>query len=405
MKKMFLLTFVAIMAIGASAQMNVWENGGLSAQYAIESVDSVTFGITSETPSSGTGKDGITPLLKIENDYWYISYDEGQTWQQEGKATGEDGDSMFQSVTQDDNYVYFTLADGTVIKIGKGNGANDQPKENDIIDFKDLAVKGALMKLAIDTTGDGEISYGEAAAYTGDFNFHFQDNLNIYSFKELQYFTSVTNIGSAAFSGCENLLEIKLPNSIKSISYSAFQNCKSLRIIVIPENVNSIEGQAFHSCENLKYITIPKHLNNISSSAFEGTAWLKDQPDGPIYINQLLYDGYKGEMPKNTAIRIIDGIQIINEYAFSNNHNLTSVSIPSSVTTIKERAFYNCSTLVTIKCHAEKVPYLEEDVFYTTGIWGVNYCSQVTLYVPKSSVEDYMYADQWKAMGKILPIE
>ena len=402
---MFLLTFVAIMAIGASAQMNVWENGGLSAQYAIESVDSVTFGITSETPSSGTGKDGITPLLKIENDYWYISYDEGQTWQQEGKATGEDGDSMFQSVTQDDNYVYFTLADGTVIKIGKGNGANDQPKENDIIDFKDLAVKGALMKLAIDTTGDGEISYGEAAAYTGDFNFHFQDNLNIYSFKELQYFTSVTNIGSAAFSGCENLLEIKLPNSIKSISYSAFQNCKSLRIIVIPENVNSIEGQAFHSCENLKYITIPKHLNNISSSAFEGTAWLKDQPDGPIYINQLLYDGYKGEMPKNTAIRIIDGIQIINEYAFSNNHNLTSVSIPSSVTTIKERAFYNCSTLVTIKCHAEKVPYLEEDVFYTTGIWGVNYCSQVTLYVPKSSVEDYMYADQWKAMGKILPIE
>ena len=375
-------------------------------------------------PVSGTnGKDGqngtngTMPQLKIEEGYWYVSYDNGITWTQLGKATGEDGqngdkgdkgdtgDSMFQSVTQDENYVYFTLADGTVIKIGKGNGANDQPKENDIIDFKDLAVKGALMKLAIDTTGDGEISYGEAAAYTGDFNFHFQDNLNIYSFKELQYFTSVTNIGSAAFSGCENLLEIKLPNSIKSISYSAFQNCKSLRIIVIPENVNSIEGQAFHSCENLKYITIPKHLNNISSSAFEGTAWLKDQPDGPIYINQLLYDGYKGEMPKNTAIRIIDGIQIINEYAFSNNHNLTSVSIPSSVTTIKERAFYNCSTLVTIKCHAEKVPYLEEDVFYTTGIWGVNYCSQVTLYVPKSSVEDYMYADQWKAMGKILPIE
>jgi hypothetical protein len=34
---------------------------------------------------------------------------------------------MFQSVTQDDNYVYFTLADGTVIKIAKGSGSNDQP--------------------------------------------------------------------------------------------------------------------------------------------------------------------------------------------------------------------------------------------------------------------------------------
>ena len=86
------------------------------------------------------GKDGITPQLKIEDGYWYISYDNGATWTQLGKATGEDGkdgqngsngtdgkdgkdgqdgDSMFQSVTQDENYVYFTLADGTVIKIAK----------------------------------------------------------------------------------------------------------------------------------------------------------------------------------------------------------------------------------------------------------------------------------------------
>ena len=85
------------------------------------------------------GKDGITPQLKIEDGYWYISYDNGTTWTQLGKATGEDGlngdkgdkgesgDSMFQSVTQDENYVYFTLADGTVIKIAKSNGSNDQP--------------------------------------------------------------------------------------------------------------------------------------------------------------------------------------------------------------------------------------------------------------------------------------
>ena len=88
------------------------------------------------------GKDGVTPQLKIEDGYWYISYDNGVTWTQLGKATGEDGkdgqngangkdgqdgDSMFQSVTQDENYVYFTLADGTVIKIAKGSGSNDQP--------------------------------------------------------------------------------------------------------------------------------------------------------------------------------------------------------------------------------------------------------------------------------------
>lgn len=90
------------------------------------------------------GKDGITPQLKIENDYWYISYDNGLTWAALGKATGEDGsqgekgekgdkgdqgekgDSMFRSVTQDETYVYFILNNGTTIKVTKltENGTN-----------------------------------------------------------------------------------------------------------------------------------------------------------------------------------------------------------------------------------------------------------------------------------------
>ncbi|MBR5200531.1 MAG: hypothetical protein IKW31_02130 [Alistipes sp.] len=93
-------------------------------------------GIDGENGSNGTnGVDGITPQLKIENEYWYISYDNGTTWSQLGKATGEDGkdgangsdgadgkdgDSFFQSVTQDEQYVYFTLADGTQITLPKG---------------------------------------------------------------------------------------------------------------------------------------------------------------------------------------------------------------------------------------------------------------------------------------------
>ena len=147
MKKIFIIAFAAMVAMNVSAQLNVWENGGLSAQYAIENVDSITFGITSATPESGSGKDGITPLLKIENDYWFISYDEGATWQQEGKAKGEKGDkgiqgevgprgekgdkgdSMFQAVTQDSNFVYLTLLDSTIVKIAKAkeSSSDDQP--------------------------------------------------------------------------------------------------------------------------------------------------------------------------------------------------------------------------------------------------------------------------------------
>ena len=64
------------------------------------------------------GKDGITPQLKIEEGYWYVSTDNGQTWTKLGKATGEngqngkDGDSMFKSVTVTDTEVTFVTADG-----------------------------------------------------------------------------------------------------------------------------------------------------------------------------------------------------------------------------------------------------------------------------------------------------
>ena len=69
---------------------------------------------------STDGKDGITPQIKIEEGYWYVSYDEGASWTQLGKATGEDGadsDAFFSSVTMDENGVHFVLVDGTEFTI------------------------------------------------------------------------------------------------------------------------------------------------------------------------------------------------------------------------------------------------------------------------------------------------
>lgn len=73
------------------------------------------------------GHDGVTPQLKIEGDYWYISYDEGNTWTKLGKAKGEGGekgDAFFNNVTQDDSNVYFELQDGTTITIPKAVGVD-----------------------------------------------------------------------------------------------------------------------------------------------------------------------------------------------------------------------------------------------------------------------------------------
>ena len=69
------------------------------------------------------GADGITPLLKIEYGYWYVSYDSGETWTELGRATGDNGeagaagDSFFHNVWGNDTYVYMEFADGSILEI------------------------------------------------------------------------------------------------------------------------------------------------------------------------------------------------------------------------------------------------------------------------------------------------
>ena len=73
------------------------------------------------------GKDGITPQLKIEDGYWYVSYNDGVSWTQLGKATGDKGEpgepgqagGIFKDVEETDDSVIFTLNDDSTITILK----------------------------------------------------------------------------------------------------------------------------------------------------------------------------------------------------------------------------------------------------------------------------------------------
>ena len=91
------------------------------------------------------GQDGITPQLKIEDGYWYVSTDNGQTWSQLGKATGEngkdgedgvdgkDGDSMFQSVTVSDTEVTFVTSDAQTFVVRKASALSIEFDSADLV--------------------------------------------------------------------------------------------------------------------------------------------------------------------------------------------------------------------------------------------------------------------------------
>ena len=81
---------------------------------------------------------------------------------------------------------------------------------------------------------------------------------------------SVTSIGDHAFSNCNNLTSIIIPNSVTNIGNSAFYYCSSLTSITISNHVTSIKQHAFSGCTSLTSIIIPKSVKSIDSGAFRG---------------------------------------------------------------------------------------------------------------------------------------
>jgi len=135
--------------------------------------------------------------------------------------------------------------------------------------------------------------------------------------------------------------------SIGSDVFRAFP-ISNLKTIVIPESVRKIGCHAFYSSPLTNVTILTDTIVAMGEGAFYGT-WLDSQPDGPIYINNVLYS-YKGTMPNNYTLDIMDGtISISDNFRnYGALDGLVAVNIPASVKYIGHQAFLNSINLATI---------------------------------------------------------
>ncbi|MHC1769080.1 MAG: leucine-rich repeat domain-containing protein [Verrucomicrobiia bacterium] len=207
----------------------------------------------------------------------------------------------------------------------------------------------------------------------------------------------VTTIGSAAFTGCVNLISITIPDSVTSVegywdSMGAFHGCYNLKTITIGKNVTNIGMYAFSQCRSLSTITIPASVTSIGPRAFEGcsslTAIAVDE-NNPAYssVGAVLFNKSQTTLVEYAAGKaggytIPNSVTSIDYMAFRGCTSLTSVTIPNSVTSIGTMAFTYCTSLTNVTMGNS-----------VTSIWfgAFSYCTRLrNVTIPKSvtSVEE-----------------
>ena len=155
-------------------------------------------------------------------------------------------------------------------------------------------------------------------------------------------------IGAEAFSGCDALASFKLPEGIERIEYGTFMN-SGLKSVSLPKSLTYIGEDAFNSCVDLTSVKIPASVSTMGAGAFSACRALKEVTvETGSKLKEIPSKAFSSNQSLNKVI-IGEGVELIGYEAFSSTLRLGSLSLPSTLKSIGEKAFFNCADSLNIK--------------------------------------------------------
>ena len=209
------------------------------------------------------------------------------------------------------------------------------------------------------------------------------------------------------------VVTVTLGENVKTISDYMFCGVK-MQSLTIPGSVTTIGNDVFNGCDELTSLTFEPSPTNAALTLGYNT---EDEEDGPFLDSpltqvsldrEIIYtlekidldaddEGIFSGRPLTDGVTLGNQVCTLSPYMFSNS-GITSLEIPASVEEIKDYAFYNCTSLASVRFEAGTKPLT---IGFQPGSDEVGpfYQSPLTsIYVNRELVASETYAaarDQW----------
>lgn len=174
------------------------------------------------------------------------------------------------------------------------------------------------------------------------------------------------HIGPLAFRSCSSMKELVGSESLRSVGSRAFYGCSSLTSADFQSDLYHVGKEAFLGCVSLE----SAHMvtKEVGDSVFKDCKSLKG-----LVVSGDSASGFCGQVAGSiTWARVVEGTEALRSEFFRGCSSLNSVTLPSTLKKIWDRAFYNCKSLTSVVIPAS-VEYMGDYVFWGSGMKTI-YC-------------------------------